>query len=298
MRVVHTSKDQRGQVYVPLVNTLLAIVCILLVVTFQSSARLAAMFGLAVSATMFATDVVFFVVATRVLHWKTLFVIPFTLAFGALDATFFLAGLPKFLDGAWVPLVVAGIISMLAITWLTGRRAVAQGLAAGQKPMDAFLAQYGNVQRPTDRTIVLFTGDPSGVPFVDNHRWLGPLIAEERLVLLTIAGVPVPYVDEGRRVTIDAVTPEVVRVRAAFGYMERPTLAPILQACSTERLHIAMDTSSFVYANPIIVPKREHGLPRWQRSLFSWMQRNARTLAEELEIPANVRVELSVDAEV
>jgi K+ transporter len=80
--------------------------------------------------------------------------------------------------------------------------------------------------------------------------------------------------------------------------MERPTLAPILQACSTERLHIAMDTSSFVYANPIIVPKREHGLPRWQRSLFSWMQRNARTLAEELEIPANVRVELSVDAEV
>ena len=70
LRVLHTSEDQRGQVYVPLVNVILAIVCILLVVTFRSSARLAAMFGLAVSATMLVTDIVFFVVATRVMRWN------------------------------------------------------------------------------------------------------------------------------------------------------------------------------------------------------------------------------------
>ena len=137
--------------YVPLVNGVLAIVCILLVVTFQSSARLAAMYGLAVSATMLATDIVFFVVATRVLHWNPAVVLPFTAFFGLLDATFFLAGLPKFIDGAWVPLVDCRVISIVAITWLTGRRAVARALARRVKsPWKTFIAEYGDLTEPPE----------------------------------------------------------------------------------------------------------------------------------------------------
>ncbi len=298
IRIIHTSQDERGQVYVPLINAILAIVCLLLVVTFQSSARLAAMFGLAVSATMLATDVVFFVVATRVLRWKLAQIVPFTAAFVVLDATFFLAGLPKFLDGAWVPLVVAAVISLLAITWLTGRRAVARSLVTGQKPVAAFLAEYGDSTHEPRGTIVFLTGAPEGVPFVDNHRWLRPLIAEEQLVLLTVKPVPVPYVDEKSRVRIERVTNRLVRVSAGFGYMERPTLAPILRECEGMRLDIDNEATSFVYANPVIVPNANGALPRWQRGLFIWLQRNARTLVTDLEIPANRRVELSVEAAV
>ena len=295
VRVIHTSEDQRGQVYVPVVNAVLAIICILLVVTFQSSARLAAMFGLAVSATMLATDVVFAVVATRVLHWKPLFVVPFTAAFGILDATFFLAGLPKFLDGAWVPLVVAGVISLVAMTWLTGRRAVIQGLAAGQTPVEAFLRDYGHFTRPQSATIVFLTGDPNGVPFVADHPWLAPLVADEQLVLLTVASVPIPYVPDKERVTIDRVTERLVRVRSTFGYMERPSLAPIVRDCEREQLALDAATTSFVYANPVIVAADHGGLRHWQRSLFVWLQRNARTLALELQIPASRQIELSVE---
>jgi KUP system potassium uptake protein len=298
VRVVHTSQDQRGQVYVPLVNAALAIVCILLVVTFQSSARLAAMFGLAVSATMLATDIVFFVVAMRVLRWNPAFVIPFAAAFAALDATFFLAGLPKLLDGAWVPLVVAAVISIMATTWLTGRRAVARSLAAGQMPMDAFLKKYGNQTQEPTGTIAFLTGDPTGVPFVEYHRWLGPIIAEEQLVLLTVGTVPVPYVADDARVQIERVTNRVVRVRATFGYMERPALKPILRQCGREQLDIDKESTSVVYANPVVMPEANGGLPRWQRGLFLWLQRNSRNLAMELEIPANRRVELSVEVNV
>ncbi len=298
VRVVHTSEDQRGQVYVPLVNAVLAVVCVLLVVTFQSSARLAAMFGLAVSATMLATDIVFFVVATRVLHWKPIVIVPFTVAFAALDATFFLAGLPKFLDGAWVPLVVAGVIAVVAVTWLTGRRAVARGLAAGQEPVEQFIKDYGPQDTVPNGTIVFLTGDPTGVPFVKNHRWLGPLVADEQLVLLTVAPVPVPYVTEDDRVTIDRSSDRFVRVRASFGYMERPELAPILRACESDKFELDKETTSFVYANPLVVAAKQGGLPRWQRGLFAWLQHNSRSLATELEIPASRRVELSVEAAV
>lgn len=298
VRITHTSKDQRGQVYVPLVNATLAIVCILLVVTFQSSARLAAMFGLAVSATMLTTDIVFFVVATRVLRWNPIFVVPFTAGFIGLDVTFFLAGLPKFLDGAWVPLAVAAVITIISITWLTGRRAVARGLAAGQKPVAQFLEEFGDLKGAPRGTTVILSGDPSAVPFVDDHRWLAPLITEEQLVLLTIGFVPVPYVDDDARATIERISPRLVRVSARFGYMESIRLAPILRACEVEKLDIDNETTSFVYANPVIVADPNGGLPRWQRGLFSWLQRNARTLAAELEIPTSRRLELSVDAAV
>jgi KUP system potassium uptake protein len=298
LRIVHTSQDQRGQVYVPLVNAILAIVCILLVVSFRSSARLAAMYGLAVSATMLATDIVFFVVATRVSRLNPFLVVPFTAFFGALDATFFLAGLPKFLDGAWVPLAVAAVISTIAITWLTGRRAVARALAAGQQPVEAFLHEYGDLHEPPKGSIVFLTGDPSGVPFVNNHRWLGPLISEEQLVLLTLVPVPVPYIDDNARVTILRSSNRFVRVSAKFGYMERPVLAPVLRECERDRLEIDKETTSFVYAYPVIVPKPSGGLPRWQRALFTWLQRNSRSLATDLEIPAFRRVELSVEAAV
>jgi len=298
VRVIHTSRDQRGQVYVPVVNGILAIVCVLLVVTFQSSARLAAMFGLAVSATMLATDIVFFVVATRVLTWKPIAIVPFTLAFVVLDGTFFFAGLPKFLDGAWVPLVVAGVIALVSVTWLTGRRAVAQGLAAGQEPVEQFIAEYGPIDTAPTGTMVFLTGDPRGVPFVKDHRWLGPLVAKDQLVLLTVSPVPVPYVDETKRVKIERTNDRFVRVRAAFGYMERPMLEPIVRACKEEHFALDGDRTSFIFANPLVVAAPHGGLPRWQRALFAWLQRNSRSLATELEIPASRRIELSVEAAV
>jgi KUP system potassium uptake protein len=298
VQIRHTSQDQRGQVYVPLVNAVLAIVCVLLVVTFQSSARLASMFGLAVSATMLATDIVFFVVATRVLHWKPVAILPFTAFFAVLDATFFAAGLPKFIDGAWVPLVIAGVISLVAVTWLTGRRAIARALQGSQEPVESFLRTHGTLPHAPAGTIVLLTGDPTGVPFVHHHRWLEPILAGEQIVLLTVVMAPKPYVEEDVRVSIDRISNRFVRVSAAFGYMENPRLKPILEACESERLDIDDPGTSFVFANPVVVRLEPGGLPHWQRALFRWLQRNARTLAAELDIPAGRRVELGVEAAV
>jgi K+ transporter len=80
--------------------------------------------------------------------------------------------------------------------------------------------------------------------------------------------------------------------------MERPKLEPILRQCNRERLALDEPTTLFVYANPVVVPKPHGGLPRWQRGLVAWLQHNALTLATELNIPAERRVELSVEAPV
>jgi KUP system potassium uptake protein len=298
MLVLHTSAEQRGQVYVPLVNAILAIVCILLVVSFRSSDRLAAMYGLAVAATMLATDCVFFVVALRTLRWPPALVYLLAIPFALLDATFVLAGLPKFVDGAWVPIAIAGVISLIAVTWLAGRRSVARALHEQREPVEEFLAEYAALPQPPKGTIVLLTGDPTGVPFVSRHRWLRELITEQVVVTLTVMPVPRPRVPEAERVKIERASDRLVRVRAAFGYMEQPRIVPIIRACGARDLDIDKDTTAFVYADPVIVARGRGGLPAWQRSLFALLQLLSRRLAEDLEIKAERRVELGVEAAV
>ncbi len=55
MRVVHTAPDERGQIYVPTVNWLLAAATLAAVVIFRSSDALAGAYGIAVSLLMAIT---------------------------------------------------------------------------------------------------------------------------------------------------------------------------------------------------------------------------------------------------
>ncbi len=139
MTVTHTSSNFAGQVYVPAVNAVLALACITLVVTFKSSDNLAAAFGLAVSATMLATSIAFYEVITKVLKWRLAVAVPVVASFVLIDGTFFLSGLPKIPQGAWVPLAISAVFLVTALTWLEGRRCVSKALLGLQIPLDRYL---------------------------------------------------------------------------------------------------------------------------------------------------------------
>jgi KUP system potassium uptake protein len=297
MRVVHTAAEQRGQVYVPFVNVLLAIGCLLLVVSFRSSDRLASAYGLAVACTMAATSIAFYVVATRTLHWRRVVAVPLVTSFLLVDGLFVLAGLPKFADGAWVPLSISAVLATISITWLEGRRCVAKSLVEQQMPLPEFLTRYAVSARDRTGTLVLMTGEPRGVPFVTRNRWISSLIEGTRVVLLTLVRVPRPYVEEEKRVSVDRPSERLTRVSAGFGYMEQPRIMPVLVACKSAGFDIDTDDTAFVYADPKVVPMAD-GMPRWQRTLFDLLLRLARPLPDELQIRPERRVELGVEVDV
>jgi KUP system potassium uptake protein len=297
LAVLHTSRDQRGQVYVPVINMALGFACLALVLAFRSSDRLAAAYGLAVACTMAATDIAFFVVATRVYKWRKRWVAPLVGLFLAVDGIFILAGLPKFFDGAWIPLAISALVMAIAITWLEGRRGVAKVLTEQQVPVAQFLAEHPALKHSAEGTMVLLTGDPNGVPFVTNHRWLVPRLDHERVALLTIVSAGRPYVDEHERVRIERPCDRFAKISASFGYMEQPRIKPIIEACKRNGFDIDSDTTSFVYADPIIL-RKTNGLPRWQRRLFGFLHRLSKPLAEELRIKPERRVELGLEVDV
>ncbi|HEY5340707.1 MAG TPA: KUP/HAK/KT family potassium transporter [Candidatus Aquilonibacter sp.] len=294
LNVLHTSTEQRGQVYVPLVNALLAIVCLLLVVTFRSSAHLASAFGLAVACTMLATSITYFVVATHVFKWKKRFLVPSMGIFVLIDVVFVASSLPKFLDGAWVPLLISAVIATISLTWLRGRRALSRALADNQEPLADFLAGRERPANPATRTVLL-TNDPSGVPFVRHHDWMPAFLADKTVVLLHVTPAQRPYIEHGKRVTIERIAPTLYIVHASFGYMEQPSISRIFHACAGLAFPLDDEKTTFFFSAPAITGRSSGGMRRLQRTLFIWLARVSRSLVDDLEIPPNQRIGLGIE---
>lgn len=292
--IEHTSRWRAGQVYVPAINGMLAVGCILLVLAFRSSDRLAAAYGLAVAATMIATSIVFYAVVTEVLHWRRVLAVPLVALFLIVDGTFFLAGLPKLMAGAWIPLAISAAFVTIALTWLKGRRCLAKSLAEQQTPVGDFLAHFRFSTQEPAGTMVFLTGDPNGVPFVAQHGWLRARARDERIVLLTLERSPRPYVARRDRVDVERLSNRLVRIAASFGFMEQPRIGPVLHACAAQGLDIDNDETSFFYADPKIVAAPD-GINAWQRGLFDFLMRISRRLPDDMHIASHRRIELGVE---
>jgi KUP system potassium uptake protein len=266
------------------------------VITFRSSDHLAAAYGLAVSATMLATTIAFYHVVTRVLKWSWSVVLPLVSLFVIVDATFFLSALPKIAEGAWLPLAISAVFLLTSWTWLRGRHCVAKSLLELQMPLEQYLREAKPTPELPQGTMVFLTANPHGVPFIGGrHRWIRARADEERIVLLTLARVPRPYVPEAERVHIECINERLHTVKASFGYMEGPVIKTITGACGAQGLDIDAEDTSFFYADPKIIAATEAPLPHWQRSFFTFLSRNARPLPDDLGIRAERRVELGVE---
>lgn len=291
--IVHTSREQRGQVYAPFVNVLLAVVCLLLVFTFRSSDRLAGAYGLAVACTMLATSLAYYAVATTVLKWNKSLVIAMMSTFFIIDIVFVAACLPKFLDGAWVPLAISAVIATISLTWLRGRRAVARAVAEDQEPIAQYLQAHGRPVQPK-ATTVLLTRDSAGMPFVRHHPWLPSMLEDKKVVLLTLIPATRPVIEEEHRVEIRTLAPTFIVVKASFGYMEQPRLRPIQHACRRKGLRIHDDETTYFFAQIAIAKRTKGGMWPVQRRLFLWLQMLSRPLTEDLQIPPRQRIGVGV----
>jgi K+ transporter len=170
-------------------------------------------------------------------------------------------------------------------------------MAADQEPVEQFVATL-HAAEPKPEKVVLLTGDPSGVPFVRHHRWVPEFLADKTVVLLNITPAMRPYVETAKRTSIEQLSPQLIVVRASFGYMEHLSLASIVRSCEKHRLDLNDERTAFLYNVPAIVPKSPGGMRKWQRGLFMWLTRVSRPLTDDLEIPPDRRVGLGTEVAV
>lgn len=113
--------EKKGQIYIPMVNNLLWICCIGVIFYFQSSDRMEAAYGLAITVTMLMTTVLIF----RYLCIKKVnpvLITAFIIFFGILESIFFVSNATKFINGGFVAVIIALFIFMIMLIWYQGHR--------------------------------------------------------------------------------------------------------------------------------------------------------------------------------
>ncbi|KAF9269675.1 potassium transporter [Marasmius fiardii PR-910] len=121
LRIHHTSNTYQGQIYVPAANWSLMIVCIIVLAAFADIRSLYNAFGFAAATVMFTTSVMLAVQMHIVKRWPKIVGLVYLLTFGALDALFWGASCKKVPQGAWVPLMIGLLLTILMCLWAWGK---------------------------------------------------------------------------------------------------------------------------------------------------------------------------------
>jgi KUP system potassium uptake protein len=113
--------ETRGQLYIPAVNLLLFAGCIGIVLFFKKASNMEAAYGLAITATMIATSVLFanFLVLRRV---KAAWIYLYLAVYLTIEFSFFYANMDKFPHGGYVTLVVGGLLFIVMYIWFRARK--------------------------------------------------------------------------------------------------------------------------------------------------------------------------------
>jgi KUP system potassium uptake protein len=121
MKVLHTTSDMVGQIYMPGVNWALFTACVGLTLFFQTATALASAYGIAVTGTMAITTIAWGFVAVYVWKWRPVFVLPLCTTFLSIDVAFFVSNTIKFFTGGYFPVVAAIVLCTIMLVWQWGR---------------------------------------------------------------------------------------------------------------------------------------------------------------------------------
>jgi KUP system potassium uptake protein len=294
--VEHTSSWEMGQVYVPQVNWFLAVSTMLIVIGFQSSAALAAAYGIAVALTMLITGMLIPVVAQERWHWPLGVVVAGGALFVAIDMAFVGANLFKIVEGGWLPLAIALVLFTMMTTWKTGRRLVAERLSARAFPLQQFIEAIR--AKPPIRvpgSSVFLTAQPRGTtPPALYHNLRYNKVLHEHVVVLTVVTAPVPYVRYGERVDVEPLGTGISAVRVQYGFMEDPNVPEALEAAKNEGVPIDLEDVTYFLGRETIIVTDHPGMAKWREKLFVLMTRNAVRATAYFRLPVERVVELGV----
>ena len=297
-KIVHTSREEIGQIYIPQINWALFVMTSWLVLEFKSSSALASAYGIAVSTTMAITTVLACSVASLKWRWSPFKVTAIFIFFFTLDLMFLCANFSKIADGGWFPLVAGAVVFTLMTTWRRGRQILMERFRENLIPFSEFLNQVttSNIVRVSD-VAVFMTGDTNGTPYALLHNVKHNKILHEKNILLTVVTEDVPYVSRKDRVVITSLGESFFRVVAHYGFMETPSIKDILVACSRRQLELELSEITFFLGRETLLATGKPGMAIWREKLFSFMSKNAERATAYFDIPPQQVVEIGIQIE-
>nr|WP_310599183.1 potassium transporter Kup [Desulfobulbus sp.] len=298
MHIVHTSEHTKGQIYMPAVNWMLMLACLSLVLAFEESTRLAAAYGIAVTATMAITSFIFFQVARLRWHWPPWRAGILLALFLVLDCSFLGANLLKIADGGWITLGIAAAILCAMVTWRDGRAILAKHYSLMQIPTGVFLKDIaGYKPQRTPGTAVFMSISAEGIPHTLLHHFKHNEALHERILLLSVLSTETPAVAPAERVRIQNLGQGFYRITAAYGFIESPNMPEILELLAAQGLPVDIYSTSFYLGRETMTATGTAPMARWRKLLFIYMSRNAWNVTSFFKLPPDRVIELGSQVE-
>ncbi|HXI65988.1 MAG TPA: potassium transporter Kup [Gemmatimonadales bacterium] len=298
LKIEHTSQREIGQIYVPLVNWGLMLLTCVLVLGFETSSHLAGAYGVALSALMLITTLMFYVMSREVWRWSFARAAAVAGLFLCVDLPFFAANSLKIRYGGWVPLAIALVVFTLMTTWKDGRLVLAKRMqekTVALKMLLADLAAEPPVRVPG--TAVFMYGTTDGTPPALVHNLAHNKVLHERVVFLTMVTDDVPHVAPPERVKVKPLGKGFYSVIARYGFMDDPDIEDVLAACGVKSLDIPITGTTFFLGRETLVASDRPGMARWREQLFAFMSRNALRATAFFKIPADQVFEVGAQVE-
>lgn len=299
MYMLHTSVKETGQIYIPFINWALFVAIVLAVVFFRSSDALATAYGIAVCGNMLITTILTFYVIRYGWKYPLALCLAATGIFFVVDFAFLASNALKFVEGGWFPILIAGAIFTLMVTWKEGRSVLSQKLRADSIELKSFLeAVFTSPPARVEGTAVFLTGEPGTVPNALLHNLKHNKVLHENNLFVTVRSHEVPWIGQDKRLEIESLGRNCWQVVIHYGFKNDPDVPRALKHLSGRGYEADPMSTSYFLSRDTVVPTIGDGMAQWREKLFAQMHRNAGSAVDFLNLPNNAVVELGSKVEI
>ena len=306
LTIRQTSKQESGQIYLPVVNGLLFLGVLAVMLAFGSSSRLATAYGVSVTGALVVDTLLLLLVAPLLWHWRPWKIVLAAVAFGALEVTFLAGNLSKVLHGGWVPLLIAAAVILVMTTWRRGRQLVSDDRREKEGSLADFVEEVRSERIARVEGVAIFphpNRDTTPLALranVDHNH-----VLHEHVVVVSIEVIGVPQVPQRKRFVYDDLgysDDGLEHLTIRFGFSETPDVpAALRSACLADVLDIdaeQMERASFFVSRGAIRRTRRSGMMPWRKGLFVALAHNAADPAARFQLPSQRTVTMGSDVDI
>ncbi len=320
--VKYTSSEAEGQVYLPAVNWLMFVGCLMVTLLFRNAGNLAAAYGIAVTGTMTVTSFMFGNIAYYRWRWPLWLVILVMGPILLFDFTFFFSNLLKLGSGGYFPMILATVLVTIMLTWQWGRSQIGAafyrfGVREGKRvdwlvslrdmlddieialkenlPHARMLVQGRRRLVESDRAAVFLCSRPiltvdDYVPVVLRVFLKKYGVLPSHVIFLHVNQLSEPYFTGKQRYSVHPIGNDIDSIVARYGYLEQPDVRGALRDLQkAKQIDIAAERWIIeVGEEDVIMDPKLSLLQKLRVAIFRWTLR--------LSTPAHKYLGLVYDA--
>jgi KUP system potassium uptake protein len=295
VRIKHTNQEERGQIFVPFVNTIVGLGSITLVIVFGSSSALAGAYSFAIAFTMLVSTLGLLILALSKWRKFRFVLVPIFLVFLILDLTLFAASSTKLVTGAWLPLIVGFCLSSMMWIWRKGRFELDKRLSDTSISWKSVTKLRNTGKITITDNIGIYPSAVFGVvpqALEQQIRVLGSM--PRHIVVVTVESMDTPICHKPP--VYKKVSDYLATVSVPSGFMEQRNVPRALRSHSVAEYFDERDAIYFVTIRNLI-PANKTGLNKAEDLIFTTLHRNATTPAHYYHLPERRVITFDVSIE-